>query len=122
MAKTIMIIDDSTSLRQVVHIALSEAGYDTLEACDGKDALAKLKGQKVHLMICDVNMPNMDGITFLKTVRGLPDYKFTPIIMLTTEAGEDKKREGQAAGARAWMIKPFKPQQLLGAVAKLVLA
>jgi two-component system, chemotaxis family, chemotaxis protein CheY len=122
MAKTIMIIDDSTSLRQVVNIALSEAGYEIQEACDGQDALAKLKGQKVHLMICDVNMPNMDGITFLKAVRGLPDYKFTPIIMLTTEAGEDKKREGQAAGARAWMVKPFKPEQLLGAVAKLVLA
>jgi len=122
MAKTIMIIDDSTSLRQVVNIALSEAGYEILEACDGQDALAKLKGQKVHLMICDVNMPNMDGITFLKAVRVLPEYRFTPIIMLTTEAGEDKKREGQAAGARAWVVKPFKPEQLLGAVAKLVLA
>ncbi len=122
MAKTIMIIDDSTSLRQVVSIALGEAGYDVLEACDGQDALSKLKGQKVHLMICDVNMPNMDGITFLKTVRTLPEYKFTPIIMLTTEAGEDKKKEGQAAGARAWVVKPFKPDQLLGAVAKLVLA
>lgn len=122
MAKTIMIIDDSTSLRQVVSIALGEAGYAVLEACDGQDALAKLKGQKVHLMICDVNMPNMDGITFLKTVRTLPEYKFTPIIMLTTEAGEDKKKEGQAAGARAWVVKPFKPDQLLGAVAKLVLA
>ena len=122
MAKTIMSIDDSTSLRQVVNIALSEAGYEVLEACDGLDALSKRKGQKVHLMICDVNMPNMDGITFLKAVRGLPDYKFTPIIMLTTEAGEDKKREGQAAGARAWMVKPFKPDQLLGAVAKLVQA
>jgi len=122
MAKTIMIIDDSTSLRQVVNIALSEAGYDVLEACDGQDALARLKGQKIHLMICDVNMPNMDGITFLKAVRVLPDYKFTPIIMLTTEAGAEKKQEGQAAGARAWMVKPFKPDQLLGAVAKLVQA
>jgi two-component system, chemotaxis family, chemotaxis protein CheY len=121
MAKTIMIIDDSTSLRQVVHIALENAGYDVLEACDGKDALSKLTGQKIHLMICDVNMPNMDGITFLKSVRELPAYKFTPIIMLTTEAGEDKKREGQAAGARAWVVKPFKPEQLLAAVSKLIL-
>ncbi|HNX94000.1 MAG TPA: response regulator [Holophaga sp.] len=121
MAKTIMIIDDSTSLRQVVHIALENAGYDVIEACDGKDALSKLTGQKIHLMICDVNMPNMDGITFLKSVRELPAYKFTPIIMLTTEAGEDKKREGQAAGARAWVVKPFKPEQLLAAVAKLIL-
>jgi two-component system chemotaxis response regulator CheY len=121
MGKTIMIIDDSASLRQVVSIALSEAGYEVLEAIDGKDALSKLKGQKIHLMISDVNMPNMDGISFLKAVRQLPDYKFAPIIMLTTEAGEEKKREGQAAGAKAWVVKPFKPEVLLSAVAKLVL-
>lgn len=122
MAKTIMIIDDSTSLRQVVSITFSDAGYDVLEASDGQDALSKLQGRKIHLMVCDVNMPNMDGITFLKTVRTLPDHKFTPIIMLTTEAGEDRKREGQAAGAKAWVIKPFRPEQLLGAVSKLILA
>jgi two-component system chemotaxis response regulator CheY len=121
MAKTIMIIDDSMSLRQVVGIALTSAGYDVLEACDGRDALAKLTGQKIHLMLCDVNMPNMDGISFLKALREVPNYKFTPVIMLTTEAGEDKKREGQAAGARAWVVKPFKPEQLLHAVAKLIL-
>ncbi|NTV75150.1 MAG: response regulator [Holophaga sp.] len=121
MAKTIMIIDDSVSLRQVVAIALASAGYDVIEACDGQDALDKLTGQKVHLMICDVNMPNMDGITFLKSIRIHPAYKFTPVIMLTTEAGEDKKREGQAAGARAWVVKPFKPEQLLVAVSKLIL-
>ena len=121
MAKTIMIIDDSVSLRQVVAIALGSAGYDVLEACDGQDALAKLTGQKIHLMICDVNMPNMDGISFLKAVRAHPSYKFTPVIMLTTEAGEDKKKEGQAAGARAWVVKPFKPEQLLVAVSKLIL-
>jgi two-component system chemotaxis response regulator CheY len=121
MAKTIMIIDDSVSLRQVVGIALTSAGYEVLEACDGKDALAKLGGQRIHLIICDVNMPNLDGIGFLKAMRELPAYKFTPVIMLTTEAGEDKKREGQAAGARAWVVKPFKPEQLLLAVAKLIL-
>ena len=121
MAKNILIIDDSTSLRQVVRIALENAGYEVTEACDGQNALSKLTGQKVHLMICDVNMPNMDGIAFLKSVRELPAYKFTPIIMLTTEAGEDKKREGQAAGARAWVVKPFKPEQLLVAVSKLIL-
>lgn len=121
MPKTIMIIDDSISLRQVVAIALQNAGYEVIEACDGKDALSKLTGQKVHLMICDVNMPNMDGISFLKAVKELPNYKFTPIIMLTTEAGEDKKKEGQAAGARAWVVKPFKPDQLLMAVSKLIL-
>jgi two-component system, chemotaxis family, chemotaxis protein CheY len=121
MAKTIMIIDDSVSLRQVVGIALSAAGYEVIEACDGRDALAKLNGAKIHLMICDVNMPNLDGIGFLQAKRELPNYKFTPVIMLTTEAGEDKKREGQAAGARAWVVKPFKPEQLLLAVAKLIL-
>jgi len=121
MAKTILIIDDSISLRQVVGMALAAAGYEVIEACDGRDALAKLTGAKVHLMICDVNMPNMDGISFLKALRTLPAYKFTPVIMLTTEAGEDKKREGQAAGARAWVVKPFKPEQLLMAVAKLIL-
>nr|WP_320131502.1 response regulator [uncultured Holophaga sp.] len=121
MAKTIMIIDDSTSLRQVVGIALKNAGYDVLEACDGKDALAKLTGQKIHLMISDVNMPNMDGISFLKAVRLLPAYKFTPIIMLTTEAGDEMKKAGQAAGAKAWVVKPFKPEVLLTAVSKLIL-
>jgi two-component system chemotaxis response regulator CheY len=92
-----------------------------LEACDGQDALGRLQGQKIHLMICDVNMPNLDGISFLKAVRAHPSYKFTPVIMLTTEAAEDKKREGQAAGARAWVVKPFKPEQLLLAVAKFIL-
>jgi len=121
MAKTILIVDDSISLRQVVSIALTNAGYEVLEACDGKDALSKLTGQKVHLMISDVNMPNMDGISFLKAVRAHPSYKFTPVIMLTTEAGEDKKKEGQAAGARAWVVKPFRPEQLLVAVSKLIL-
>ena len=121
MAKTIMIIDDSASLRQVVGIALTGAGYEVVEACDGRDALNQLTGRKFNLMLCDVNMPNMDGISFLKALRQLPAYKFTPVIMLTTEAGEDKKREGQAAGARAWVVKPFKPEQLLHAVSKLIL-
>ena len=121
MAKTIMIVDDSMSLRQVVGIALAGAGYEVIEACDGRDALGKLDGRKIHLMICDVNMPNMDGISFLKALREVASYRFTPVIMLTTEAGEDKKKEGQAAGARAWVVKPFKPEQLRLAVAKLIL-
>ena len=121
MAKTIMAIDDSASIRQVVSITLKKAGYDVIEASDGKDALNKLSGQKVHLMICDVNMPNMDGITFLKTVRQNPSYKFTPIIMLTTESQEAKKQEGRAAGAKAWVVKPFKPEQMLAAIEKLIL-
>jgi two-component system chemotaxis response regulator CheY len=121
MAKTIMIVDDSASIREVVGIALKGAGYDVLEGCDGKDALSKLTGQRVHLIISDVNMPVMDGISFVKAVKERPNYRFTPIIMLTTESQEAKKLEGQAAGAKAWMVKPFKPEQLLGAVAKLIL-
>ncbi len=121
MAKTIMVVDDSPSLRQVVGIALKGAGYDVLEATDGAHALARLNGQKVHLIVCDVNMPNMDGITFVRELKQLPNYKFTPVIMLTTETQEAKKREGQAAGAKAWVVKPFRPEVLLGAVQKLVL-
>ena len=121
MAKTIMIVDDSASMRRVVGIALKGAGYDVLEGCDGKDALSKLTGQKVHMIISDVNMPVMDGIAFLKAVKQIPAYKFTPIIMLTTESEESKKREGQSAGARAWVVKPFQPQQLIAAVQRLCL-
>ncbi|HJV82003.1 response regulator [Noviherbaspirillum sp.] len=121
MAKTIMIVDDSASLRQVVAIALKGAGYDVIEGSDGKDALKKLTGQRVHLIISDVNMPNMDGIAFLNAVKQMPAYKFTPVIMLTTESQESKKREGQAAGAKAWVLKPFKPDLFLNAVQKLIL-
>lgn len=121
MAKTILIVDDSASLRQVVGIALKGAGYDVAEACDGKDALAKLDGRKIHLIISDVNMPNMDGISFVKAAKQLPAYRFTPVIMLTTEASDGKKAEGQAAGAKAWVIKPFQPAQMLAAVSKLIL-
>ena len=121
MAKTIMIVDDSASLRQVVGISLRSAGYDVLEGSDGADALKKLTGQKVHLIISDVNMPNMDGISLVKEIKKLPAYKFTPIVMLTTESADAKKSEGQAAGAKAWMLKPFNPPQLLAVVQKLVL-
>lgn len=117
---TILVVDDSATLRQVVSIALKGAGYTVIEACDGKDALSRLNGQKINLIVSDVNMPNMDGITFVREAKKLPAYKFTPIIMLTTEAGENKKQEGQAAGARAWVVKPFKPEQMLAAVSKLV--
>ena len=121
MAKTIMVVDDSASLRQVVSIALTGAGYEVVQACDGKDALSKLDGRKLHLIISDVNMPNMDGISFVKAAKQLPAYKFTPVIMLTTEAGETMKQQGQAAGAKAWVVKPFQPAQMLAAVAKLIL-
>jgi two-component system, chemotaxis family, chemotaxis protein CheY len=121
MSKTILIVDDSASVRQVVGIALRGAGYTVIEGVDGKDALKKLDGQKIHLIISDVNMPNMDGITFVTEAKKLSAYRFTPIIMLTTESGEEKKRQAQAAGAKAWVVKPFQPAQMLSAVSKLVM-
>lgn len=119
--KLIMVIDDSVSLREVVGISLRTAGYDVIEACDGRDALSKLNGRKVQLMICDVNMPVMDGISFVKEVKRLPNHRFVPIIMLTTESRESRKVEGQLAGAKAWVVKPFRPEQMLRAVSKLIL-
>ena len=116
-----MVIDDSASLREVVSIALRGAGYDVVEAVNGKEALAMLSGQRIHLMICDVNMPVMDGITFVRHAKQMPRYRFVPIIMLTTESRESRKVEGQVAGAKAWVIKPFRPEQMLQAVAKLIL-
>jgi len=121
MKKTILIVDDSSSLRQVVSLALPRAGYDVLEGCDGEDALTKLDGRKIHLIVSDVNMPRMDGLTFLKQVKAHPSYKFTPVIMLTTEAGDAKKQAGREAGAKAWVVKPFNPPVLLDAVSKLCL-
>jgi two-component system chemotaxis response regulator CheY len=119
MSKTVMIVDDSGSFRTVVKLALQKAGYTTVEAVDGKDAVSKLNGQKLNMIVCDVNMPNMDGLTFLRHLRTTASYKFTPVIMLTTESQESKKAEGKAAGARAWITKPFQPSQLVDAVNKL---
>lgn len=121
MAKTILIVDDSSSLRQVVNIALTRAGYDVIEGVDGVDALTKLDGRKINLIVCDVNMPRMDGITFVTEVKQNLRYKFTPVIMLTTEGQDVKKEQGRAAGAKAWIVKPFSPTVLLDAVSKLVL-
>jgi two-component system chemotaxis response regulator CheY len=118
MSKTILIIDDSGSFRTVVKLALQKAGYEVVEACDGEDAVGKLDGRKIHCMVCDVNMPRMDGISFVRHVKTTP-YKFTPVIMLTTESQDAKKAEGKAAGARAWITKPFQPSQLVDAVGKL---
>jgi two-component system chemotaxis response regulator CheY len=120
MAKTVMIVDDSSSLRQVVSIVLKGAGYEVVEAANGAEAVARLDGRKVNLIISDVNMPVMDGIALVKEVKKLPAYKFTPIMMLTTVSDEAKKHEGRAAGARAWMVKPFLPAQMLNAVTKLL--
>jgi two-component system chemotaxis response regulator CheY len=120
MKKRIMIVDDSASMRQVTGATLSLAGYDIVEACDGQDALSKLTGE-LHLIISDINMPRMDGITFLKAVKSDARYRFTPVIMLTTDGSDEKKSIGRAAGAKGWIVKPFAPQALLDAVAKLAL-
>jgi two-component system chemotaxis response regulator CheY len=122
MAKTILIVDDSSSLRMVVKLALQRAGYEVLEAGDGQQALGVLEGTpKVHLIVSDVNMPNMDGITFVTRVKQHPRHKFVPVVMLTTEGQDTKKEQGRAAGAKAWIVKPFNPPQLLDAVSKLIL-
>jgi two-component system chemotaxis response regulator CheY len=117
--KDILVIDDSASLRQVVRMALTGAGYDVIEASDGKAALALLDGRQVNMAVCDINMPVMNGIEFVKAAKQLPTYKFMPILMLTTESQDAKKEEGKAAGAKAWMVKPFSPTQLVNAVGKL---
>jgi two-component system chemotaxis response regulator CheY len=122
MGKRILIVDDSSSMRTVAGIALRGAGYEVLEAGNGQEGLARLDGERIHLIISDVNMPVMDGIEFLKEVKRHPNYRFTPVIMLTTEAGEDKKAAGRAAGAKAWIVKPFQPSVMLDAVSKLVMA
>lgn len=119
MSKTVMIVDDSSSFRTVVKLTLQKAGYGVVEAVDGKDAVSKLDGQKLNLIVCDVHMPHMDGISFLKHLKSTTAYRFTPVIMLTTEAQEAKRAEGRAAGARAWITKPFQPSTLVEAVNKL---
>ena len=116
---SILAVDDSASMRQMVSFTLKGAGYDVVEAVDGVDALDKAKQTSVDLVITDVNMPNMDGISLVKEVKQHPQYKFTPIMMLTTESGANKKEEGKLAGAKAWLVKPFQPPALLAAVAKL---
>ncbi|MEN9627182.1 MAG: hypothetical protein RJA10_408 [Pseudomonadota bacterium] len=123
MTKTVLIVDDSFSLRTVVKIALERAGYSVLEAADGQQGLATLeKAQKVHLIVSDVNMPNMNGIEMLKQVKQHARHKFVPVIMLTTEDQTEKKEQGRQAGAKAWICKPFDPPQLLDAVSKLIMA
>jgi two-component system chemotaxis response regulator CheY len=122
MGKRILIVDDSSSMRTVAGIALRGAGYEVLEAGNGQEGIARLDGERIHLIISDVNMPVMDGIEFLKAVKRHPNYRFTPVIMLTTEAGEDRKAAGRAAGAKAWIVKPFQPAVMLDAVSKLVMA
>lgn len=117
---TILTVDDSTSMRQMVSFTLTQAGYDVLEAVDGVEGLEKAQSNRFNLVITDVNMPRMDGITLVKELRALANYKFTPILLLTTEAGADKKKQGKEAGATGWLVKPFNPDQLLNTIKKVI--
>ena len=120
MAKKFLIVDDSASMRQLVSFTIKDAGHDVLVAENGKDALCKLNNGKVDMVITDLNMPEMDGIELIKRLRAMQDYKFAPIVMLTTESQEAKKQEGKQAGASGWIMKPFSPEQLLDVVKKFV--
>ncbi len=119
MAK-ILAVDDSASMRQMVSFTLTGNGHDVTEAVDGVDALGKAKAGKFDLVLSDVNMPNMDGITLIKELRMLPAFRFTPILMLTTESTGGKKQEGKSAGATGWIVKPFNPEQLLASINKVL--
>lgn len=120
MAKTILTVDDSASIRQMVSFTLKEAGYSVSEAVDGQDGLDKARSGHFDLVFTDQNMPRMDGLTLIKQLRALPQYKSVPILMLTTESGEDMKNQGRAAGATGWLVKPFDPQKLLEVVHKVI--
>jgi two-component system chemotaxis response regulator CheY len=117
---SILAVDDSASMRKMVSFTLKTAGYDVEEAEDGVDALAKAKLRTFDCVVTDVNMPNKDGITLIRDLRQLPQYKHVPMLMLTTESGMEKKMEGKAAGATGWMVKPFNPDQLLKTLQKVL--
>lgn len=120
MSKLIMTADDSTSIRQMVSFTLKQAGYDIIEAVDGQDAVNKLSDSRIDMLLTDLNMPNMDGFELIKAVRAMPQFKFIPIIMLTTESQAGMKQKGKAAGATGWIVKPFKPEQLLAVIKKVL--
>lgn len=120
MSKKIMTVDDSASVRQLVSFTLKQQGYEVSEAVNGSEALKKLKQEKIDMLITDINMPEMDGISLIKMVRDDPSYKFMPIIILTTESQTGKKEEAKAAGATGWIIKPFRPDQLVSAIRKVM--
>ena len=119
MAK-ILAVDDSVSMRQMVEFTLKSAGHEVVLATDGTEALDVAKTASVDLVLTDVNMPQMDGITLIRNLRTLPSYKFTPMLMLTTESGTEKKQEGKAAGATGWIVKPFNPDQLVATIARVI--
>ncbi|MES2741386.1 MAG: response regulator [Pseudomonadota bacterium] len=120
MAKTILAVDDSSSLRQMVAFSLKAAGYQVVEAVDGQDGLEKAKLQTVDLVLTDQNMPRMDGLQLIALLRELPGYQKVPILMLTTESSDEMKGKGRAAGANGWLVKPFDPQRLIEVVKKVI--
>ena len=120
MSKTIMTVDDSISVRQMVAFVLKDAGFNVLEAADGRDAVGQLSASAVDMVITDLNMPNMDGIELIRWVRSNEPTRFVPVVMLTTESQNERKDQGKAAGATGWIIKPFKPEQLLAVVKKVL--
>ena len=120
MAKTVLTVDDSASIRQMVTFTLKSSGYTVIEAVDGQDGLDKAKANSVNLILTDQNMPKMDGLTLIKSLRALPQFKATPILMLTTESSDAMKAQGKAAGATGWLVKPFDPQKLLEVVQKVI--
>ncbi len=120
MSKVILTVDDSASVRQMVSFTIKNAGYDVIEAVDGEEALQKIEGKSIDRAITDLNMPNMDGIELIKRIRAHADHKFVPIIMLTTESQAEKKQQGKAAGATGWIVKPFKPDQLIAVIKKVL--
>lgn len=120
MAKTILAVDDSASIRQMVSFTLKSAGYDVIEAIDGMDGLEKAKSLSIDLVLTDQNMPRMDGLTLIKSLRAMRQYASTPILMLTTESSDAMKSQGRAAGATGWLVKPFDPQKLIEVVRKVI--
>ena len=120
MAKTVLCVDDSASIRQMVGFTLKSAGYEVVEAVDGMDGLDKAKARSANLVLTDQNMPRMDGLTLIKSLRALPAYRSVPILMLTTESSDAMKAQGRAAGATGWLVKPFDPQKLIEVVRKVI--
>lgn len=120
MPKTILIVDDASILRVLLRLVLTRAGYDVVEARDGREALDRLHDCQVDLLLCDINMPNMDGFSLLKALRGSSRHARTPVVMLTSESGAGMKSLGRALGAQAWVVKPFHPDQVLSLVARLL--
>ncbi|THJ19659.1 MAG: response regulator [Nitrospira sp. CG24E] len=121
MGKTALVVDDSPTMRQMVALTLTNAGFKVVEAEHGKDAVNKVAdGSKMDIVITDLNMPEMDGIALIKELRKKPVFKFTPILMLTTESSEDKKKAGKEAGATGWIVKPFNPELMLKVIAKVL--